>query len=195
MIYFPRDKSYPSINNDTQNSIFHFFKKKILQLVSKFTIYVSQNERKNSPTVLVTSANQTGYFPVFSASSHPIYDFLLVVLITQTHILKYQKTRFFLRGSPNFNNCLQIFFTPNEFISRFLFSLEFIYFSSEIQKVYNLVLWTVLFSNSIQQGMSLFLYALPGLLKPNTYVWESFQHFYVFERLRDSSVCTYEAGG
>lgn len=68
MIYFPRGQSNPSINNATQSAIFSCFTKILLWLVPKHTVSVNQLKKK-SPTILVTSANGTFYFPVFSASS------------------------------------------------------------------------------------------------------------------------------
>lgn len=95
MIYFPRGQSNPSINNATQSTIFRCFTKILLWLVPKHTVSVNQLKKK-SPTILVTSANGTFYFPVFSASSiyMILFSFLLVVIIVETGILMHQKPKF-----------------------------------------------------------------------------------------------------
>lgn len=111
MIYFPRDQSHPSINNTTQNTTFSFLKSIIIVSIQIYDLCQPKLKKKfiHRPSH-ISKSNLFFSCILCQLSSWYIYEFLLVVLTVWTCILKYQEPKIFIRGSLNFNNCLQIIF-------------------------------------------------------------------------------------
>ena len=114
-----------------------FFPCVLLQLYSHCSVQFSRSALSDcDPVEYRTPGFHVLYQNSWNVLKHTSIE--SVTLTVQTCILKNRKPKFSLRGSLNFNNCLQIFFIPTEFMF-VQFSLKFISFTSKVH-VYSLVL-------------------------------------------------------